>query len=83
VELWGEATGGFAVDPPSAVLSFLDDKADDVVVALREPTLEGGTLTYRVDVLEGTMPDIAGSCALFIDAFGRPLSRVSLGPSSG
>ena len=74
VELWGAGVNSFAVDPPNAVLSFLDDNggADDAVVVLREPKLEGDTLTYVVDVLEGMLPEESGPCALFIDVFGRP-----------
>jgi hypothetical protein len=78
VELWDVGVHSFAVDPPNAVLSFLDDghAPDDVVVVLHDPQLAGGELTYRVDVLEGALPGLAGPCAVFIDAFGRPLSPV-------
>lgn len=80
VELWDVGVYGFAVDPPNAVLSFLDDgdASDDVVVVLHEPRLAEGELTYRVDVLEGTLPARTGLCAVFIDAFGRPPSPVSV-----
>jgi hypothetical protein len=80
LELWGAEADAFAAEPPSAVLSFLDDTADaidDVVVLLREPRLEAGVLSYRVDVLDGTLPAFAGPCALFIDSSRRVLSRVS------
>jgi hypothetical protein len=74
VELWEAGAESFAVDPPNAVLSFLDgdDSPDDVVVVLHDPKLEGNELTYTVDVLEGTLPESTGPCALFIDSFGRP-----------
>jgi hypothetical protein len=81
VELWYGGINSFAVDPPNAVVSFLDDGSgapDDAVVVLREPRLAGRTLTYRVDLLEGTLPEQSGPCALFIDVFGRPLSPVSI-----
>ena len=79
VELWGAGAASFAVDPPDAVLSFLDgeDTPDDVVVVLHEPRIEGNELTYRVEVLEGMLPESTGPCALFIDSFGRPWSPVS------
>ena len=70
----------FAVDPPNAVLSFLDEDGtapEDAVIVLREPRLEDGTLSYSVEILEGSLPPRAGPCALFIDVFGRPLSPVS------
>jgi len=79
VELWN-AGASFAVDPPNAVLSFLDgeDTPDDVVVVLHDPRLDGDELTYTVDVLEGTLPERTGPCGLFIDSFGRPWSPVSV-----
>ena len=80
VELWEPGANSFAVDPPNAVLSFLDEDGgapDDVVVVLREPRLEDDKLSYSVEILEGSLPPSAGPCALFIDVFGRPLSPVS------
>jgi hypothetical protein len=81
VELWEGDETGFSIDPPNAVLSFLDDDGptpDDAVVVLREPHLDGHDLTYTVDVLEGTLPKRTGPCALFIDVFGRTFSPVSV-----
>ena len=76
IELWDVGVYSFGIDPPNAVLSFLDDDdaPDDVVVVLHDPQLEGDDLTYKVDVLEGALPDRTGACSLFIDSFGRPLS---------
>jgi hypothetical protein len=79
IELWDVGEHSFALDPPNAVLSFLDDgDHDDVVVVLRDPRLAGDTLTYQVDVLEGVLPERAGPCAVFIDSFGRELSPASV-----
>ena len=81
VALWGAGENSFSVDPPNAVLSFLDEEGDDpedAVVVLREPHLEGHELTYIVEVLEGELPERSGPCALFIDAFGRTFSPVSV-----
>lgn len=81
VELWDAGVDSFAVDPPNAVLSFLDeseDTPDDAVVVLRDPRLDGDALTYRVEVLDGRLPATSGPCALFIDVFGRPLSPASV-----
>jgi hypothetical protein len=80
VELWETGANSFAVDPPNAVLSFLDENGsapEDAVVVLREPSLEDAQLTYSVEVLEGSLPPHWGPCALFIDVFGRPLVPVS------
>src|SRR3954453_14289644 len=72
VELWDAGENNFSVDPPNAVLSFLDqdgDSPEDVVVVLREPQLARDTLTYGVEILEGKLPPRYGPCALFIDVF--------------
>jgi hypothetical protein len=83
VELWTAGVHSFAADPPNAVISFLDEGGDtsDVVVVLHEAILEGDDLTYRIEVLEGTLPAESGPCTLFIDVFGRPLSPVSVAGS--
>ena len=80
VELWGSGAESFAIDPPNAVLSFLDgdDTPGDVVVVLHDPRLDENVLTYTVDVLEGALPTSTGPCTLFIDSFGRPWSPVSV-----
>ena len=81
LELWDDDSASFAVEPPHAVLSFLDEPAEalaDVVVVLHEPRLAANELTYRVDVLNGTLPPAGGPCSLFIDTFGRSLAPVSV-----
>jgi hypothetical protein len=79
VEEWDKGANSFAVDPPNAVISFLDegDEApEDVVVVLRDPVIESGKLRYRVAVLSGRLPVRGASCSVFIDSFGRRPSRV-------
>ena len=81
VEEWGEGDNSFASDPPNAVISFVekgDQSPEDVIVVLKDPQLEGDTLTYTVDVLEGSLPAKGELVSVFIDPFGRPLSPVSL-----
>lgn len=80
VGLWADGENSFEIDPPNAVLSFAEpeDRApEEVVVTIRSPRLEGDSLTYEVDLLDGVLPESTGPCALFIDPFGRPLSPVS------
>jgi hypothetical protein len=80
VELWAEGENSFADDPPNAVLSFLNDAEaiEDAIFVLAEPRLEGDVVTYKIAVLEGSVPSRSSSCSLFIDPFGRPLSPVSV-----
>jgi len=76
VEQWGEGEDSFAEDPPNAVVSFLED--GDTVPEEVTMTIEGDTLTYTVDILDGMLPTRAGPCSLFIDPVGRPLSPMSV-----
>jgi len=81
VEQWGDGENSFADDPPNAVVSFLEDGdtvPEEVTVVLHDPQLDGNTLTYKVEVLDGTLPVSSGPCSLFIDPIGRPLSPVSV-----
>lgn len=79
VESWGKGKDSFASDPPNAALSiFHADGVSDVVVELRSPKLDGGDLTYTVEILDGEMPASGGPNSLFIDIIGRPLSPVSV-----
>jgi len=78
---WGEGDNNFAEDPPNEVLSFLqegDSVAEEVTIVIRYPHVTEETLTYKVKVLDRTLPAKAGPCTLFIDPFGRPLSPVSV-----
>ena len=80
VELWGEGDNSFAANPPNAVLSFAepgDRPPEDAVVVIQDPRLDGDQLRYTIKLLDGTVPSATGSCALFIDPFGRPLSPIS------
>ena len=81
VDQWGEGEDSFAEDPPNAVLSFLEDGdtvPEEVTMTISDPHLDGDTLTYTVDILDGMLPASSGPCSLFIDPVGRPLSPVSV-----
>jgi len=81
VDLWGEGDNSFEADPPNAVLAFVESGADapaDAVVVIKDPVLDGGQLSYSIDVLEGSVPAQGGPVTLFIDPLGRPLSATSV-----
>ena len=68
----------FLRDNPNATLSvFHGDKVSDLVVELSNPQLSGNDLSYDVKVLEGTLLEKAGACALFIDIIGMPRTPYS------
>ncbi|MGZ3644054.1 MAG: hypothetical protein ACXVCM_09395 [Ktedonobacteraceae bacterium] len=81
VDEWGDGEDSFEQDPPNAVLSFLengDAVPEEVTMTISDPQIEGDTLTYKVNVLDGTLPAKAGPRSLFIDPVGRPLSPMSV-----
>jgi hypothetical protein len=81
VDEWGDGEDSFEQDPPNAVVSFLengDEVPEEVTMTISDPQLKGDTLTYKVNVLDGTLPAKAGPCSLFIDPIGRPLSPMSV-----
>ena len=81
VDEWDEGEDSFAVDPPNAVVSFLEDGdevPEEVTMTIMDPHIDGDTLSYKVNVLDGKLPATAGPCSLFIDPIGRPLSPMSV-----
>lgn len=81
LDFWSGDKARFVVEPPHAVLSFLEGEAGapaDVVLVLHEPHLANDELTYRVEVLNGTLPLAGGPCSLFVDAFDRSLAPASV-----
>ncbi len=78
VPMWSEGQNSFLKDPPNATLSILQGKdVASTVVTLRNPQLSGNDLTYDVTLLEGSLPENAGPCSLFIDIIGCPLTPMS------
>ena len=81
VDQWNEGPNSFFEDPPNAVLSHVgtgEDLPSDAVVVLRDPVVSGSSLSYSIEILDGTVPADSGAVTLFIDPLGRPLSPVSL-----
>jgi len=79
IEEWDDGTDSFGKDPPNATVSALSGDASsvsDAVVVLKAPRLDGDTLTFEVEVLEGSLAS-NGPAAIFIDRIGRPLTPVS------
>lgn len=66
---WGDGgKSSFVADPPNAGLtSIVDGKLQTATVELKQPHLEGTTLTFQARVLEGTPPASGGTSSIFID----------------
>lgn len=80
LEEWAEGSDSFAKDPPNATVSVLSKDGSsvlDAVVTLKTPKLEGETLTFDVDVLEGSLDGGDGPASTFIDIIGMPFTPLS------
>lgn len=72
---WGSGSDSFLRDPPNADVSILEGNTlRQVVVVLRDPTLQNNKLSYAVQVLEGEMPTSGSNVSVFIDIIGMPLT---------
>ena len=72
ISRWDDGKDSFKNDPPNATVSVLGGDKDgvtDAVVILKNPKLDGTTLTFDVDVLEGDLKGLKGPAAVFIDWF--------------
>jgi hypothetical protein len=78
VPFWSTGKNSFLSDPPNADLSILDgEELRQVVVVLKDPQLQAGSLTYTVKILQGEMPDSGADVSLFIDIIGMPRTPFS------
>ncbi|MCT8972536.1 hypothetical protein [Microbaculum marinisediminis] len=71
---------GFANDPPNATVSAFSKDGNniwDAVVVLKSPKLDGDTLTFAVDILEGSLEGSDGPASVFIDIIGLPRTPLS------
>jgi hypothetical protein len=78
VPFWSQGRDSFLSDPPNADLSILEgSELRQVVVVLRDPRLEGGNLSYTVQIIDGTMPATGEEVSVFIDIIGMPRTPYS------
>lgn len=78
VPFWSKGNDSFLSDPPNADISILDGTAmRQIVVVLRDPTMQGDSLSYTIKVLEGDAPVRGADVSVFIDIIGMPLTPLS------
>jgi hypothetical protein len=66
---------GFATSPPNATVSALVKSKGEVtsaVMVLRSPRLEGDTLSFDIQLLQGNLAGADGPAAVFIDLVRLP-----------
>ncbi len=70
VAMWAESWNRYSADPPNAGLKILEP-ADlpMILIELQEARFEGEDLIYKVRLLEGELPAVAGAATLFIDSY--------------
>jgi hypothetical protein len=79
IDDWADGSSSFAKVPPNADFSTFTDKgSNNAVVVLRNPKLEGNSLTYDVRMLEGQLPANGAESSLFIDIVGMPRTPMSV-----
>jgi hypothetical protein len=69
VKDWGiKGKNSFVANPPNAGLtSIVDGKLQTATVELKQPHLDGKTLTFQARAIEGTPPTTGGTSSIFID----------------
>lgn len=78
IPFWSLGKDSFAKDPPNADVSIIDgDAMRQVIVVLQDPVLEGDTMRYRVNILQGDMPAKGTDVSVFIDIIGMPRTPLS------
>jgi hypothetical protein len=68
VKMWGEGPDSFKIDPPNASLSILNAGEKTAVVELvGVPEFKGNSVTFKIKVISGTLPNSLPALSLFID----------------
>jgi hypothetical protein len=78
IPFWSQGKDSFAKNPPNADVSIIEgDAMRQVVAVLEDPVLEGGTLRYKVKILQGDVPATGADVSVFIDIIGMPRTPMS------
>ena len=83
LEMWNSGDDSFKKDPPNAALSIVTRNGEDnPVIEISDPAVEDGhSLSFKVKVLAGEVPESMGPVSVFVDCVvihhvGRPLRPV-------
>jgi hypothetical protein len=78
IPFWSQGKDSFAKTPPNADVSIIDGNTMRQVVAeLQDPVLDNHTLRYKVNILQGEMPEKGADVSVFIDIIGMPATPMS------
>ena len=78
VPFWSDGKNSFLSNPPNADISILQGRTlHQIVAVLRDPVLQGDSLSYTVRLLKGDAPTTGADVSVFIDVIGMPLTPLS------
>ncbi|MGI9374432.1 MAG: hypothetical protein ACR2OJ_18260 [Hyphomicrobiales bacterium] len=80
VDDWSQGDDSFAKTPPNATVSVAADEGKstkEIVVTLKSPKLDGETLIFDVNVIQGDIQGANGAATVFVDIIGMPLTPYS------
>jgi hypothetical protein len=64
---WETGENSFKADPPNAVLTLMDASDSPSIIVIRNPIYKDNSLTYDVEILDGSIPKSGGPVSLVID----------------
>ncbi|MCP4382920.1 MAG: hypothetical protein GY798_16125 [Hyphomicrobiales bacterium] len=65
---WGNGADNFAIDPPNAELVIHEETEDKhAVLIIDKPSVHDDSISFRVKIIDETIPDSFEHAALFID----------------
>ncbi|MCP4382924.1 MAG: hypothetical protein GY798_16145 [Hyphomicrobiales bacterium] len=68
LEDWDKGIDNFAIDPPNAELAIHEETEDKhVVLIIERPSVHDDRISFKVKILDETIPDSFGHATLFID----------------
>ena len=67
-KIWNDSQSEFSGDPPNAALSVLDrDSAENAVIELLSAEVKDNSVSFKVKILQGKVPESFGPSSIFID----------------
>lgn len=66
--IWNDSQSKFSGDPPNAALSVLGhDSAQNAVIELLTAEVKDNSVSFKIKILQGKVPESFGPSSLFID----------------
>lgn len=69
MSLWAGRPDDFGNVPPNAVIIAAGHEQTPAVIEILQPARDGSTLTFDIEIIDGTLPPQAGEVTLVVDPF--------------